>query len=158
MLFDKKGRSLWAERLHTISICLFLLNVKKNQQKVNVNSIKIQQKRYFIRLRDGDKSLTFIEIFVGRESSTFTTYNIPNSFNGVSSYFNKISCSGSKWISMWARLNCFLIFFSIRRIIHGQFQCYSEMKRQDENLCIQLDQNVLNENHETQYIHLYKIL
>lgn len=45
-------------------------------------------------------SLTFIEIFVGRESSTSTTYNIPNSFNGVSSYFNKISCSGSKWISM----------------------------------------------------------
>lgn len=73
---------------------------EKNQQKVNVNSIKIQQKRYFIRLRDGDMSLTFIEIFVGRESSTFTTYNIPNSFNGVSSYFNKISCSGSKWISM----------------------------------------------------------
>ena len=68
----------------------------KGQCKLN----KIQQKRYFIRLRDGDKSLTFIEIFVGRESSTFTTYNIPNSFNGVSSYFNKISCSGSKWISM----------------------------------------------------------
>ncbi|MGH0905345.1 hypothetical protein ACQVSM_28910, partial [Bacillus mobilis] len=52
------------------------------------------------RLRDGDMSLTFIEIFVGRESSTFTTYNIPNSFNGVSNYFNKISCSGSKWISI----------------------------------------------------------
>ncbi|KEH46267.1 hypothetical protein BG09_5039 [Bacillus thuringiensis serovar kurstaki str. HD-1] len=29
------------------SVCLFPLNVKKNQQKVNVNLIKIQQNRYF---------------------------------------------------------------------------------------------------------------
>lgn len=80
------------ETTYNIHMFVFL----KCEEKINKMSTKNQQKRYFIRLRDGDMSLTFIEIFVGRESSTFTTYNIPNSFNGVSSYFNKISCSGSK--------------------------------------------------------------
>lgn len=80
------------ETTYNIHMFVFL----KCEEKINKMSTENQQKRYFIRLRDGDMSLTFIEIFVGRESSTFTTYNIPNSFNGVSSYFNKISCSGSK--------------------------------------------------------------
>lgn len=84
------------ETTYNIHMFVFL----KCEEKINKMSTENQQKRYFIRLRDGDMSFTFIEIFVGRESSTFTTYNIPNSFNGVSSYFNKISCSGSKWISI----------------------------------------------------------